>query len=139
MTSRIDLRGADGRLLFGHAELACRATGIVQLAPGFAERLVALREVLGESMAVTSCCRAASHNRRIGGHPKSLHVYDEPAHGTGGTCALDVTLRDGVYALKLVGLAERMGWAVGINFQRRFIHLDRRADYRVGVPQLFSY
>lgn len=137
--TKLDLRAPDGQLYFRHEELACRSTGEGRLAPGFGEKLLQLRIEFDQSMTVTSCCRAAAHNARVGGHPRSLHVYDDPGHPTGGTAAIDIAMRDPVYALKLVGLAERLGWAVGINFGRRFIHLDRRADYGIGVPQLFSY
>ncbi|MCW5727263.1 D-Ala-D-Ala carboxypeptidase family metallohydrolase [Parvibaculum sp.] len=134
-----DLRAPDGRLLFSRAELACKGTGMLRLAPGFGEKLVALRLAFGQPMTVTSCCRAAAHNARVGGHPRSLHVADDPSHPTGGTAAIDIAMRDGVYALKLLGAAERLGWAVGINFAKNFIHLDRRADFGIGDPRLFSY
>lgn len=134
-----DLRAPDGRILFSEAELACKGSGMLILAPGFGEALVRLRMDFGRPMSVTSACRSAAHNARIGGHPRSLHVCDKPYWPTGGCCAIDIAMRDGAYNLRLLGLAERQGWAVGINFQKNFIHLDRRADFNAGEPSLFPY
>lgn len=134
------LYGPDGRALFTHKELACRHCGKVKLAPGFGEELVATRLEFGRGMIVTSCCRCEFHNRAVGGHPSSLHVFDKPAHPTGGTCAIDVAYLGGAYAHELMKVALKRGWCVGINFDARFIHLDRRTDYGVAaVPTIFSY
>lgn len=131
----VDLRDGD-RLLFAHSELACRATGIVKLAPGFGEKLVTLRKSLGRPMIVNSCCRSAAHNRAVRGHPRSLHVYDEPHWPTGGTCAIDIRATDPAYRILLTSLAIDQGWSVGV--ASGFIHLDRR-DF-AGLPQnIFDY
>jgi hypothetical protein len=138
--SSLALNAADGRLLFSHDELACRHCGRGLLAPGFGPRLIYLRLALDLPMTVTSACRCAVHNRAVGGHERSLHVFDAPAHETGGTAAIDIAMRDGVYNHRLVTIAGNLGWAVGINFASRFIHLDRRVDYGVArAPSLFSY
>lgn len=133
------LRGPDGRILFSESELACKGSGMLILAPGFGAALVKLRLALGQPMSVNSACRSAEHNRRVGGHPRSLHVCDQPHWPTGGCCAIDIAMRDGAYNLKLMGLAWQQGWAVGINFPKNFIHLDRRADFGIGEPSLFPY
>jgi len=125
-----------GAVLFTRAELACRRRGGLRLAPGFAEALVALRLAFGRPMRVTSCCRSAAHNRAIGGHPRSLHVFDEPAHETGGTVAIDIAIPDGGYARALAGAALERGWSVGV--ARGFLHLDRR-DLAGLAPALFGY
>lgn len=134
-----DLRAPDGRILFSEAELRCKGSGMLILAPGFGAALVRLRLSFGQPMTVNSACRSAAHNAKAGGHPRSLHVCDKPFHATGGCCAIDIAMRDGNYNLRLLGLAERLGWAVGINFQKNFIHLDRRADFGIGDPSLFPY
>lgn len=133
------LRGPDGRVLFSEAELRCKGSGMLILAQGFGEALVKLRLALGQPMTVNSACRSAAHNRRVGGHERSLHVCDKPHWPTGGCCAIDIAMRDGSYNLRLLGLAERQGWAVGINFAKKFIHIDRRADFLIGQPSLFPY
>jgi len=135
----LELKGPDGKVLFTHAELACKHCGNGILAPGFGDALVRLRTAFGQTMQINSACRCAFHNGNVGGHPKSLHVYDKPQHGTGGTCAVDVAMPDGRYGWLLLQTAMRLGWAVGINFKRNFIHLDRRMDYGIGTATLFSY
>lgn len=134
---RVDIRRLDGPgVLFSHEELACRATGVVKLAPGFAEALATLRMTFGRPMTVNSCCRSAAHNRAVRGHPRSLHVYDEPHWPTGGTCAIDIRATDPAYRILLTSLAIDQGWSVGV--ASGFIHLDRR-DF-AGLPQnIFDY
>lgn len=132
-----DIHGPGGELLFRHAELACRATGVVQLAPAFDSRLVELRLKYGRPMVVTSCCRSASHNERVGGHPHSLHVFDRPFHATGGTAAIDIKAASAEEAMALIETAIPLGWSVGLP-KHGFVHLDRRVDF--GMPRgAFGY
>lgn len=127
-----------GEVLFGHAELACKATGVVRLGDGFAEALLLLRRRFGQPMRVTSCCRSAAHNRTVGGHPRSLHVYDAAMHaGQTGTLAIDIAVDDAAQACRLGEMALDMGWSVGVP-KAGFIHLDRRRS--LGLPKgLFGY
>jgi len=136
--AQTSLLGPDGRVLFAHHELACPATGKVVLAPRFADWLIELRLMFASPMVVTSCCRSAAHNRAIGGHRRSLHVYDEPYHPTGGTAAIDIAISDGVYAWMLAKTAMALGWSVGIS-ARAFMHLDRRSRYTDLPPAHFAY
>ncbi len=123
-------------ILFTHEELQCPETKEVVLHPGFGEALAKLRQTFGRPMIVNSCCRSAAHNEGIGGHIRSLHVYDKPHHQALGTLALDVKRQDGLYAYQLVRLATEIGWSVGV--ARTFIHLDRRT--MVGMlPNVFGY
>lgn len=126
---------ANGSILFSDEELACKATGIVRLAPGFVDELKALRLEFARPMTVTSCCRSAEHNTRIGGHGRSLHVYDHNARGLDGAAAIDVLVpaRD---RGPLVMLAWQRGWSVGV--ARAFVHLDRR-DFADMPQMLFGY
>ena len=127
----------NGRTYFTSDELRCQGSGKLQLAPGFGESLLGLRVDLDEVMLVNSACRSAEHNADIGGHPRSLHVCDEPHHPTGGCCAIDIRANDAAYRARLVGLALERGWSVGV--ANTFIHLDRRTDYIGGPPVLFTY
>ena len=137
LTPAGEIRRPDGpEILFAHRELACRASGVVKLHPGFADALATLRVTFARSMIVTSCCRSAAHNAAVGGHPRSLHVYDSPHHGALGTCAIDIARQDARYNAVLGELALRQGWAVGVS--RSFIHLDRRSALGL-VPNLFGY
>ena len=109
---------------FTRDELKCNGSGLLILAPGFGQALQGLRDAYGKPMTVTSCCRSKSHNRNVGGHPRSLHICDFPPRDTGGTCAIDVVVSD---REELIQLAWDRGWSVGIHSQ--FVHLDLRTEY----------
>lgn len=120
--------GFNGRIYFSEAELACKGSGKIILAPGFPEALLALRLAYGKPMPVTSVCRSAEHNKRVGGAPSSYHICD-----TGrGCCAADVRIVDLEERAKFTALALAMGWTVA--HHRSFIHIDRRADH--GAKQI---
>ena len=129
---------------FKDSELCDKITGIVKLAPernmypGFADRIDAIRRAWGKPLIVNSCCRSAEHNAKIGGHPRSLHVYDKPFHPTEGTCAIDFRLfptPEENEALKQ--LAMKMYFSVGD--ESGCIHIDDRF-LLLGLPQQrFSY
>lgn len=114
---------------FSVTELACKGTGAVRLDPRFAAALPFLRVSWGRPLAPNSVCRTPAHNARVGGHPRSLHLTENPAHpGAAGTMAADLAWRDWPVAdqLALARLAWRQGWAVGLH--NGFVHVDRRAD-----------
>lgn len=125
-------------------ELRCKGSGLLILAPGFGQALQGLRDALfaetGRGMIINSACRSAAHNKVVGGHPRSLHVCDEPHWPTGGTCAVDVRAikgEDDTYRQLLDALAWERGWSVGDH--PRFLHLDLRTEY-AGRPQArFTY
>ena len=136
MSDTPPITGPDGRVLFSAEELACPDTGRVKLAPGFAAALRDLRLDFKRPMIVTSCCRSAAYNGRIGGHPHSLHVWDTPHHDTGGTAAIDIAMTDARERRRLVACAITHGWSVGV--AQTFLHLDRRGI--AGLPAaLFTY
>lgn len=118
--------------LFTDTELKCRCgCGLLKLHRGFRDELVALRMEFGRPMKVTSCCRCAKHNDSVGGHPRSLHVGDEPQHPEqSGTLAIDIATSSGLYRASLFALAWQRGWSLG--WGNGFLHLDRR-DW-VGLP-----
>ena len=126
-----------GRVLFYRNELACPATGAIRLHPGFADDLLMLRLAFGRPMKANSVCRSAAYNPTIGGHPRSLHIYDDCAHGAQGALAIDVRRADvPAHDIELVILALQTGWSVGQ--AKTFIHLDRRGV--LGLPQrTFGY
>ncbi|HYC64805.1 MAG TPA: D-Ala-D-Ala carboxypeptidase family metallohydrolase [Reyranellaceae bacterium] len=137
MSGDLTIARLDGpEILFRHAELADRDTREGRLAPGFARALAELRMSFGRPMQVNSCCRTLRRNNLVGGHPRSLHIYDASPHGIAGTCAIDIATPDIRYALDLARLAIATGWSVGVN--KRFLHLDRRADHGL-PPGLFGY
>lgn len=129
---------------FSQHELADKETGIVQLAPGanqypgFASRIDAIRRAWGSQMIVNSCCRTKERNERIGGSPRSLHVYDFPFHPTGGTAAIDFRLFDNeALNEKFKQLALMMYFSVAD--EAGCLHIDDRT-LLLGMPQQrFTY
>ncbi|WP_342278421.1 MULTISPECIES: D-Ala-D-Ala carboxypeptidase family metallohydrolase [unclassified Candidatus Tisiphia] len=122
---------------FTHQELACRQTGQIILAAGFAEKLVALRSKFNCPMQLISTCRSKEYNRKIGGVPNSFHIYDYPRYGFTGCCAIDVATSDNTIKGNLISLAWQLGWSIGIN--KNFTHLDRRIDYTNLKQTIFLY
>ena len=120
-----------GSKYFTKEELACKKTGTFKVAKGFIKHLHELREITQIPFIVNSCCRAKVYNDEIGGHPRSLHVSDNPHHPTNGTCAIDISSNNLNITEKytIIGTALIKGWCVGIG--EDFLHLDRRIDFKV--------
>lgn len=131
---------------FYEDEMRCKCgCGLLIVHPGFMQWLQTVRGELGAPMQVTSGCRCKEYNDRpadeggVGGHPKSLHVCDFAQHpGQLGTLAADIVAADGAYRGSLFSVAWRVGFSIGWNAKRGFLHLDRRD--MVGLPQTsFDY
>ena len=138
MTGHVTIRHPiePDRVLFTHGELKCKVTGKVRLAEGFGAELARLRVAFGRAMIVNSCCRSAEHNASVGGHARSLHVYDQPHHRLDGAAAIDIAAPDTLYMRELLVHALRLGWSVGVG--KGFVHLDRR-DIAGLMPGAFGY
>lgn len=118
---------------FSEDELKCKGTGELQLAPGFLGSLLVLRELYGRPMSVTSCCRSPEHNKKINGHPNSLHLTKNDKWNTGGTLAIDVSISNySNWDSELRESAELLGWSLGVG--KTFIHLDMRK--LIGLPTI---
>lgn len=122
-------------------ECACKGTGVIKMDPYFADAMPRLREAWGEPLTPNSICRTPEHNARERGHPRSLHLTDNPVWPTVGAMAADIRWRDWHRAEKLrfARLAWSMGWAVGLHDS--FCHVDRRGDLdHPGLPRrVFLY
>lgn len=120
-------------------ELRCQGSGLLAYDPRFLDRLQAVRLDLDRPMTITSGCRSAAHNARVGGNPRSLHIGDAPQHpGQVGSLAVDVATPDGAFRGALVAAAWNHGFSIGWNAKRGFLHLDLRT--LVGLPQTtFDY
>ncbi len=118
-------------------ELKCKGSGIVSLAEGFGAKLDALREAYGLPMTINSACRSFKHNKAIGGHHNSAHIYDHPERSFRGTYAVDIHCVDATLRAHLAKTALNLGWSVGIN--KTFLHLDRRTDYTKLPQAIFLY
>lgn len=112
---------------FSHIELQDPQTKEVKLADGFGRDIDMLRGACRFPLKVNSCCRSAQYNDATDGHPKSLHVYDKPAHPTGGTCAIDIdtSMLDGTQKARLIEEALFLQFSILIG--RNFMHLDTRS------------
>lgn len=121
------IRSPEGKILFTERELQCKGSGGMRFAPGFLDHLKELRIRFNRPMNPTSVCRSKLHNAAVGGHPRSLHVYDYPHWPTQGCCAIDIFVGSNIdYKNELIDLAWSLRWSVGI--ANTFVHLDRRID-----------
>lgn len=134
-----------GRVLFFGDEIRSKGNGEIRLASGFGESLIFLRIEFDRPMIVTSFCRDPEYNEREGGHPRSAHLthnskWKDDADVPLGTFGLDVWTPDSSYRAALAATAYAMGWSVGVNFKKNFLHLDKRGDYIRRPPRvLFGY
>ena len=108
----------------------------MRLAPGFGEAPEQLQIKFDAPIYLTSACRSPSHNTKVRGHPRSLHLTINEHHTTSGTCAVDAVATDGQYRAKLISLALDQEWSVGV--ASNFIHLDQRSRY-CGLPQVLYH
>lgn len=122
-----------GTTYFSDAELESPDTGDYWLAEGFGNRLDILREKIGRPLILNSAARSKSYNAHIGGHHRSLHVYDEPHHHTGGCCAVDIRCDDATMRAELVSAALQLGFSCGV--AETFVHVDDRSRV-LGFPQV---
>ena len=59
---------------FSPAEIACRGSGSLRINEEALDKLQALRDRLGKPLIVRSAYRSPSHNRAVGGAPRSKHM-----------------------------------------------------------------
>lgn len=122
---------------FTDKELQCPETGTYKLAKGFDKRLDLLRSFYGKPLKVNSGARSKNYNIYVGGHPRSLHVYDDPYHSTGGCCAVDISITNGVDRLLLIEAAIDLGFSIGV--ASNFIHVDDRTRVLGLTQRLYVY
>ena len=112
----------------------CTCNGAMKLNPIFDAQLAELRNKFGMPMHVNSCCRCASWNKIVKGHPRSLHISDDEK---GGACAIDIKRQGGMYDETLAKLAYHLGFSIGVH--PHFLHLDVRSMV-IGKPKVvFPY
>ena len=111
---------------------------MIQLDMDMAVHLPVLRWEWGKPLHPTSVCRCPAHNAAVGGHPRSLHLTENPVHPTNGAMGIDIAWSDWPEEKqrRFCQLAWRLGWSIGLNDS--FVHLDRRIS--IGLPQnVFTY
>lgn len=107
------------------------------LADGFLNALELLRIGYDRPMIITSGCRSPEHNAAIGGHPRSLHLTENPHHNLQGACAVDIKRPVGSDLHRLLHAATSLGWSIGI--AKTFVHLDKRSRYTPLPPVIYTY
>lgn len=127
---------------FTAEELEDETTHELVLAVGFLAKLEDLREIYDNAMVVTNGCRSQAHNRSLilrgyPASPNSFHLIENTKYQTGGCCAVDIARPAGAYLHKLLKIATKKDWSIGVG--RTFIHLDRRVDYTNLKPVVYSY
>lgn len=87
-----------------------------------------LREALGRPIRITSGYRSPLHNKRIGGHPGSLHK-------TGLACDFAVKSDDEMVKVAAVASRIKAVGAIGLYPGQGFVHVDIRR--RVGTKPIY--
>lgn len=117
-------------------ELRCNGSGVVKLAPGFAEMIDNIRKGWGP-LTVNSCCRSMQYNAKVGGAKSSYHIYDHPARSY-GTCAIDFSMPAFRRREFVKYLLDNFPDA-SIGVAKTFIHVDFRTVYDGKPATLFTY
>lgn len=123
---------------FPTSELACKCCGVIKLDMILAVHLPKLRHEWAKPLTPTSVCRCPKRNKAVKGHLHSLHLTENPTHGTKGSLAIDIAWAKWETGEKLLfaQYACKVGWSIGLH--NAFVHLDRRTD--IGLPQtVFLY
>lgn len=110
---------------FAPAEIACRGTGEIIVNTEALDKLQKLRSAVGKPMIINSAYRSASHNKKVGGAPNSVHM-------TGG--AFDVSMANhDVHEFEQ--LARACGFTgFGYYVDQDFMHIDIGPARTWGTP-----
>lgn len=105
---------------FKYREFRCKCCGKLPsngIDLSFILRLEILRKMLGNKpIIINSGYRCPTYNKRVGGVPKSQHLY--------GTAA-DISVK-GVKPSKVAEVAEEVFWNGGLGRYNNFTHVDTR-------------
>lgn len=98
---------------FTKAELECPVTGECNMDTTFLAKLNEMRELYDKPIHITSGYRSPMQNRKIGGHPNSLHMRG---------LAVDIPVTDPYERWDLVSAAMTVGF--GVEVCDRHIHVE---------------
>ncbi len=109
---------------FTKAELECPLTGECKMDAKFLTKLDEMRKAFDKPIYITSGYRSQMGNRKIGGHPNSLHMRG---------LAVDIPMTDPYERWNLVYAAMSVG--LGVEVCDRHIHVEFVEGRR---PKLWS-
>jgi zinc D-Ala-D-Ala carboxypeptidase len=99
---------------FKPREIACRGTGEIMLDFDALDKLQDFRITVGVPFTPNSAYRSISHNKAVGGSPKSMHLYGR---------AFDIPIKAGLTREKIKRAAAEVGFT-GIGDYANFVHID---------------
>ena len=94
-------------------EIACKGTGKLSVNTGLLDKLDLLRSRLGHPLSVSSVFRSPYHNAKVGGAPRSMHLF-------GLAADIQIVGEDKNLILEL---AKDLGFT-GFGYYRTFLHVD---------------
>jgi hypothetical protein len=120
---------------FKEKEMACKCgCGTCNINPTFVNKLDHARRLAGVSFPVTSACRCAKHNRKVGGVAESSHLS---VPGALECTAADLGIFDSVSRFKVVKALIEAGFSrIGIG--KGLIHVDSDTTKDQGVIWLYA-
>jgi zinc D-Ala-D-Ala carboxypeptidase len=121
---------------FSKAEMACKCgCGLCNPDPEFMAMVQKVRDLCRFSLSPSSGCRCKKHNSNVSKTPDSAHT---PQDYDGYTHAIDIIFGNDSQCFAILKHAYTVGFTrIGINFAKKFIHLDN--DKMKPQNVLFSY
>jgi zinc D-Ala-D-Ala carboxypeptidase len=98
---------------FAPKEVACRGTGKLSISDSLMGKLDLLRSRFGSPLNISSAFRSPYHNAKVGGAPRSMHLFG---------LAADIPIV-GKDKNLIKRLAKDLGFA-GFGYYRTFLHID---------------
>lgn len=123
---------------FREDELECDCCGQLVMDMALAVYLPVLRYEWNRPLNLSSACRCTAHNKKEGGHPRSMHLIKNPKWDTSGCAGVDIKWRMWSAQMKkdFARFCWKRGWSVGLH--DGFIHIDRRIN--AGLKQaVYTY
>lgn len=102
---------------FNLREFQCRHCGQVKVDSRLVNKLQMFRYIVGQPITITSGYRCPTHNKNVGGAPKSKHMEG---------IAADIRV-EGMTPKQVAELADKSGFT-GIGIYKNFVHLDIRPN-----------
>lgn len=102
---------------FNLREFQCRHCGQVKVDSRLVNKLQMFRYIVGQPITITSGYRCPTHNKAVGGAPKSKHMEG---------IAADIRV-EGMTPKQVAELADKAGFT-GIGIYKNFVHLDIRPN-----------